>query len=73
MVSLCVIGQRGGVRKRKGEKEQESHPNQNGIMHTVSVLCNKHFPSDDDKMTSSGTTSHSPIALCKYIVHSTAL
>ena len=73
MVSLCVIEERGDVRRRKGEKEQESHPNKNGIMYTVSVLCNKNFPSDDDRITSSGTTSHSQIALGKFIVHSTTL
>ena len=70
MVSLCLIG---GVTRRKSEKEQKSHQKPYGIMYTVSVLCNKKFPSDDDRLTSSETTSHSQIALCKYILHSTAL
>ncbi|CAI8008947.1 hypothetical protein GBAR_LOCUS6078, partial [Geodia barretti] len=43
-------GQGGDVRKRRNVKEQESHPNQN----------------DDDRITSSDTTSHSESALCKY-------
>ncbi|CAI8050058.1 hypothetical protein GBAR_LOCUS27538 [Geodia barretti] len=47
MVSLCVVGQRGDVRNRQTVKEQESHPNQN----------------DDDRITSSDTTSHSQSAL----------
>ena len=45
---MCVIGQRGGVRRRNGEKKRKSHASQNGKMYTVSVLCNKNFPSDDD-------------------------
>ena len=75
MVSLCVIGQTGAVKRRINENEQQkSHASQNGIiLYTVSVPCNKTFPSDDDRLTSSETTSHSQIALGKYIVHSTAL
>ncbi|CAI8014853.1 hypothetical protein GBAR_LOCUS9260, partial [Geodia barretti] len=43
----AVTGQGGDVRKRRNVKEQESQPNRN----------------DDDRITSSETTSHSQSAL----------
>ena len=63
MESLCIIGKRGGARRSKSRK----HASQNGIMYTVSVLCNKNFPSDDDRITSSETTSDSQIAIGKCV------
>ena len=72
MVSLCVVGQRGDVRNRQTVKEQESHQNQNGTYVYVPLLCNIYsynFLSDDDRITSSDTTSHSQSALSKCVAH----
>ena len=69
MVSLCVVGD---VRKRRNVNGKESHPNQNGTCVYMYRFCaiiihSDNFPSDDDRITSSETTSQSQIALSKCV------